>query len=237
MPNTFAEMMLRVERSIRWHIPLLPKLPPKRAIASLSAVVKILDNSANLWWIADGTLLGQARSRSLIRRDNDIDFGLEVSAWDPTVIDELEKVGFILHRVYGDWITCLQLSFVRDLIPIDLTFFYEVHGRSVTSGFDEINEDTRTARLIDYTFSQFGLTHDQICGVRVKIPNNVERYLTEQYGAEWRIPRVSWSYALDPSNARIQARRVPISAVRPPLKVIRSILSGAPRLIQSWEIE
>lgn len=145
------------------------------------------------YWLTDGTLLGYHREYGFISHDSDIDIGMPISAYTPDILVEMKREGFFFERQVGDVDRGLELTFSKSGINLDIFFFYQGEGEVYHSAWLRGVE-------IRYRYRIFGLKEVNFRGVCVSVPEDPEAYITQKYGAGWRVPDRTWHWAFSPKN-------------------------------------
>lgn len=171
-----------------------PADQPERAahaIAKAAAVFEALDCP---WMIADGTLLGMIRSKAFIPKDNDVDLKVPLRMVNPKLIAALVDAGFALHRTtyFSERLTNFGINFdgiCLDIAGIKLSgqsfltkSVYFIPGRGVSNGY------------LTYQLPWFGIEPFSFEGYSLCRPKDPEVYLQQAYGADWRVPAVTWDH-------------------------------------------
>lgn len=147
------------------------------ARAALVDLVRVLDGAGVPYFFAAGTALGLVREGRPLGADGDIDVGILDPGWDRDALiarftadprfdldlhPQTQKVG-LRHRGGS---------------PVDIFRFYPEDGRVWHDGV-----------FVRWHNSPFQVVRRRIGGLRVPLPADPDRYLTENYGADWRTPR------------------------------------------------
>jgi cytidyltransferase-like protein len=171
-----------------------------------ASAAKILDLMGVKWWIDAGTCLGAIREANFIGYDPDIDVGIwtdkptEVSE---DLIERMKKADFALvHRWAGPDGRLTELSFHKAEVKIDVFFFFERNGLAWHGAYGPENENGTGEynRFLSHVFTLSLFSELKVVdfvGLKVKVPNPVEQYLTERYGPDWKTPKKDYQYWMD----------------------------------------
>lgn len=176
-----------------------PHLNKKIALENIRLMSKILKKNYCEWWISHGTLLGMIREEDFISHDLDIDFSVSFDCLTKSLFQEI-TTEFELLYIFGDRLDCLELSFRRNGIKIDLFFVYKSGDLYRHSAFADFSD--WGYQRYDYTFRKVEPREGEFLGLKVNIPRDAEMYLQEFYGKDWRLPKKRWLYFMDPPNVR-----------------------------------
>ena len=154
-------------------------------------------NSIRLRWFAvSGTFLGVVREKDWIAHDYDIDVGVMGNTFSlSALINALTSKGQFRIIKVDDQVrffgpddalnieevpACLKLEH-RNGVPVDVFIHYNQgdvhwHGSSMNRWDNSLFE------LSEYSFRGFNILG----------PSDYDRYLTENYGSDWRVPRVDF---------------------------------------------
>jgi phosphorylcholine metabolism protein LicD len=174
---------------------------------------EVLDTLGIEFWLHGGTCLGAIREKNFILHDWDIDLGVLQKDEHKLDSKEFERKGLVLFSVHRDPKTSkgLIMSFrtrldflagacvppllkrARFLRVLDINVFYEKDEFLWQAVY-------YNNKKMAYVFSKKlfeNLKEIEFLGLKVKVPNPVEDFLTEHFG-EWRIPKKNWKYDEDP---------------------------------------
>jgi hypothetical protein len=160
-------------------------------VDSMSAFFDCTNHAGFKPFLAFGSLLGLVREGRFIKWDKDIDICFFL---DETDVSKLEKLlsdsGFKILVSSGNQIPyTIRCQFADNHPHIDIVFFAKDGDRLMTYGRFE---DTY---LVRYR-TLFSLKETEYYGVKVRIPENPEIFLTENYG-DWRFPKKIHHWILD----------------------------------------
>jgi len=152
----------------------------------LSQVVKILDEAGIEFWLDCGTLLGVIRGDDFIEWDHDIDISTkkENQPYVQLLVNKFRAIGeFGECKRNNQFISSDYV--VKDGYKIDIYYWYGVGDYYICYTNDEYTNIApkhyfQPLKEIDFK------------GLKVKIPNNPEKFLEERFGKNWRIPDKNW---------------------------------------------
>ena len=154
---------------------------------ALEHVDDVLSKHSIEYFLISGTLLGCIREGALLPHDRDLDIGV----WLDDGIDKIKTIlitsGFF-HLVETRSEELLKLRHVTG-IAIDIFFHKRTHDEVTHSGVKTVWHN--------YLFK---LKDIKFLGRTYLIPDDPDRYLTENYG-DWRTPKIEFDCALDTPNA------------------------------------
>lgn len=146
-----------------------------------------------------GSLLGFVRSGKPLSWDYDIDFGLcvdEYFSWDD-LQEKLQSIGFKLIKQFSYSGIITEQTYIRGNICVDFFAHFSSNEESVyyvyysEEGYTYENNSLRHAR----TTTTVKITNTKQLAVQngfVHVPNDVEQYLADVYGENWRTPIPNW---------------------------------------------
>jgi hypothetical protein len=169
-----------------------------------------------------GTLLGCYRDRAFIAGDDDFDVAYLSEATDPVELkEELQDHALALLRAgYDVSITVtgrlFKVRLGRTWLDVNALWFYDGRAWSFDA-HDLAREDFEPVATMEFL------------GHEVYVPRNIEAFLEDNYGADWRIPQPDFRYYrreedrrtlrrswLTPSEAREFARLAEIERSKNP---------------------
>lgn len=163
----------------------------KNASIALGELKRCFDDNQVYFFLISGTFLGCIREGKLLEHDKDIDVGV----WaDKISYDELELIfrqsGFfyILPTSNQDVLVVRHLNGTT----IDVFFHQKVNDQIWHSG-----------EKCKWYNSNFELVYYNFLGQQYLVPKDYDRYLTENYGDDWRIPKIDFDSALDTPNMQV----------------------------------
>lgn len=167
-----------------------PAFTPRHGAVALRDVTRALSRHDIQSFLVSGTLLGCIREGQLLGHDKDIDIGV----WEDAPRHKLLKAVATCGKFY------IQPSRAPETIRLK-----HVNGTAIDV-FYHYREDNKIwhggvkARWYN---SRFSLTERKFLGGRYLIPKDYERYLVENYGQDWRVPKPVFDCVYDTPNAVI----------------------------------
>lgn len=158
---------------------------PESAGQALVALQQLLDRSGHKAFLVSGTLLGYAREGRLLAHDKDIDVG--VMNWESQfdivlALAESDQFAMNTRTMVGAQTYALVVLHIPTGITIDI-FLYHPEGDKLVTGVQ-----SQFGYLQKFAFTPFGLEQVDFLGIKVYVPDDVDRNLTENFGEGWRTP-------------------------------------------------
>lgn len=166
------------------------KYTDSSAATALRAIKHCFDGAKIPFFLISGTLLGCIREGKLLGHDKDIDIGV----WDDYEITKL--MGVI--RDSG----CFYIlpNYSQDILVVRHTNGVTI---DIFRHYRESNDYWHAGGKCSWHNSPFNLTPHHFLGEDYLIPENYDLYLTENYGNDWRVPKIDFDSALDTPNMRV----------------------------------
>jgi hypothetical protein len=160
-------------------------------VESMREFFSIADHAGFKPFLAFGSLLGLVRDGKFIEWDKDLDICFMLHETDVQKLEKLLKnFGFKILVSSGNKIPyTIRCQLTQKHPPIDVVFFKREGNRLITYGRFE---DTY---LVRYR-TLFSLKETEYYGIKIRIPENPENFLTENYG-DWKSPRKIHHWILD----------------------------------------
>ncbi|HEY0087304.1 MAG TPA: glycosyltransferase [Candidatus Lokiarchaeia archaeon] len=146
-----------------------------------------------------GSLLGIIRENDFIKHDLDMDFGIKRKDFSMQIVQELEKAGFKYSRQFGSLDNKLELRFFKRNIQIDFFVFYEKLDYECTYCSDSHN-------YYEVRYKKFNLIDYNFKNITIKVPQNPEDFIKQQYGEDWKTPKPNYDYIKDAKNMRLEQK-------------------------------
>jgi tetratricopeptide (TPR) repeat protein len=165
-------------------------IPQSNAELALSQIKKVFKKNQIEFFLISGTLLGLIRENKILGHDKDLDIGI----WDCHNIDDIKK---LIERSGTFEILPIRSPKVLRVrhfssVCIDI-FIHEIKDEKVFhGGVKSIWEN-----------SKFDLIPAQFLNGTYQIPENYDLYLTENYGEDWKIPKIEFDSSIDTPNVKI----------------------------------
>jgi fukutin len=138
-------------------------------------IVDILDEMEIPFFLSSGTCLGYMREGNIIGHDKDIDIGIFIEDYTPTIIDVFNKNGIYLTDIIGNPNTGYKYVFKTNTsLTVDIVLYYK-------------SDDLYTT--YNKYCSPFELEKVIYFDKQVSVPTPTNKYLQEIYGPNWRIPQ------------------------------------------------
>lgn len=164
----------------------------RRAQLALVGLRCTLEGAGIPMFLVSGTLLGCVRENRLLGHDHDVDVGI----WDDV---DREQLLTVLRRsgLFFDLASrAPEIVRVKHVNGIVVDIFY--HFRSPGDYWH------RGVKIVWHN-SPFQLATRAFLGEEFLIPDDYDKYLTENYG-DWRTPKIDFDCAFDTPNAEIVNR-------------------------------
>lgn len=165
-----------------------------------SVKLQAITNLGDIWWVAkkiglvffllDGTLLGAYRDKDFcVGDEDDIDIGILDKDYDKTTefVKELEKIGFKKYKEYV--VNKLEgFGIARGANHIDVIRINKHPKRNECYNFAREYEGNKLIKIgVVYPSRHFDYFDTlRFYGMDFNIPNDVESFLTNQYG-NWKV--------------------------------------------------
>lgn len=160
------------------------------ALKVLKEAIVIFRRLGVQYFLQAGTLLGYARNGDFLDHDDDIDIGIIGDDISEHIKDEFVKEGFAFSLQLGKKFKNLEYRFYKYGIQLDLFFnYYEVGGERIYCGVFDNN-----GQAYKFLYSKFNINFVDFKGIKVGVPEDVEKYLREQYGQDWKVENKNWNY-------------------------------------------
>ena len=172
----------------------------------IAHVQNTLSKTAKVFFFDMGTLLGIYRDGRLIRRDMDIDVGVQISTNDE--IDEVRKVllshGFFHKFVFStDNHDLIQDTFTYKGITVDISYYRQEGVKDYIYMIYNTDDVLKmVCRHVD------GVKLYPFGGLRINVPIDTEKYLEDRYGVNWKKPDPSYKYWEGPSVIKVEGRGI-----------------------------
>lgn len=170
-------------------IQLRGKYTDQLAADALGAVKNCLDAAGIPFFLISGTLLGCIRENKLLGHDKDIDIGV----WETHSAEQLKEVFRNSGCFYILPNKSKELAVIRHVNGITIDVF--IHHR-------ESDDYWHAGGKSKWHNTPFNLIPKAFLNNRYLIPENYERYLTENYG-DWKTPNINFDSALDTPNMEV----------------------------------
>lgn len=161
-----------------------PPFDPVAAARALVALQETLEPRGHKAFLVSGTLLGYAREGQLLAHDKDIDVG--VVEWESQfdVVQALLESGRFAvdtRTLRGEQTYHIPTKHLPTNTDIDV-FIYHQDGGTLVTGVQ-----SKFGYLQKFAFSPFRLRSVDFLGIRIDVPDDVDRNLSENFG-NWRVP-------------------------------------------------
>lgn len=171
--------------------PAPKKLTPSLAREALQDLTSTMNKSGLELFLISGTLLGLIRDGNFLCHDTDLDTGIFHGFHPEQLKNAIYASGrFTIMAQRSPH--CLRIRHVNGT-PIDIFTHYRTDGDFWHGGVK-----------VRWHNSPFGLKPARFLGLSVLIPDNPEKYLEENYGADWRTPREQFDSAMDCPNYTLE---------------------------------
>lgn len=161
-----------------------PSFDSVAAVKALAALQATLGSRGHEVFLVSGTLLGYAREGQLLAHDKDIDVG--IVKWESQfdiVMALLDSGQFAVdtRTLRGEQTYHLPIKHLASNTDIDIFIYHREADKLITG------VQSRFGYLQRFAFSSFGLKLVDFMGIRIHVPDDIDRNLTENFG-NWRFP-------------------------------------------------
>lgn len=176
------------------------------ALEALSLFDSFMKEKGYRYTLAAGSLLGAIREKGFIKHDLDIDTFMWISDFKPSMIKELESIGFKIHHTYS-----IENSrygredtfFYKDIISLDIFYLYDFDGDMPYvcdwfpfSDCETFADSIKThngllPRRVHMPVSRT-ITYTQFETLSLPIPENAHEVMLIRYGSDYMVPNPSY---------------------------------------------
>lgn len=162
----------------------------------LRAAREVLSKLEIPFWLSSGTLLGWYRECDIIPHSGDVDIGIWIRDFNPDIIDQMERNGFLLKNIFGKVLDSFEISFVDENdIKLDIFFFYD-EDEYVWNGGTRAHDGAK----FKYVFPKFTLCWTEFLEMKVRVPCDSQSVVYANYGPDWMKPVKNWTWYSSPPN-------------------------------------
>lgn len=160
-------------------------------------------------WLDFGTLLGYYRERDFINHDLDMDFGIIIPNYADFLVVEKELLdkGFQRTKEFYFDKNLVELSYNYKGLNVDF-ILYKKDSNKISSDTifymtNALGNPTRY-EVYHYELPFFNLQECNFKNIVVKIPSNVEEYLSNLYGEDFRVPNTNYNWKENPIYQKVK---------------------------------
>lgn len=172
----------------------------------ISQVQEALSQTSKVFFFDMGTLLGIYRDGRLLKRDMDIDVGVQIAS--SSDIDDIRTVlksyNFIHKFVFStDVHGLIQDTFTYQGITVDISYYRQ--EESLDYIYMIYNADDVLKMLCHHVK---GVKLFPFGDIMINVPENTDLYLADRYGKDWRIPDPNYKYWEGPSVVKVEGHGI-----------------------------
>jgi len=160
-------------------------------------------------WLDFGTLLGYYRERDFINHDLDMDFGIIIPNYADFLVVEKELLdkGFQRTKEFYFHKNLVELSYNYKGLNVDF-ILYKKDSNKISSDTifymtNALGNPTRY-EVYHYELPFNGVEECNFKNTIVKIPGNVEEYLSNLYGEDFRVPNTNYNWKENPIYQKVK---------------------------------
>lgn len=160
-------------------------------------------------WLDFGTLLGYYRERDFINHDLDMDFGIIIPNYADFLVVEKELLdkGFQRTKEFYFDKNLVELSYNYKGLNVDFILYKKASNKISSDTIfymtNALGNPTRY-EVYHYELPFFDLQECNFKNIVVKIPSNVEEYLSNLYGEDFRIPNTNYNWKENPIYQKVK---------------------------------
>jgi hypothetical protein len=166
-----------------------PNFSPARARTALLDLARVLAENEIPMFLVSGTLLGCIRDGDLLAHDKDIDVGI----WEDIPRDQLMKALRSCGLFYVLYSRAHEIVRIKHVNGIAIDVFYHYRG---------VDGVRHGGVKVSWHNTPFSLTERNFLGEKFLIPEDYDRYLTENYG-DWKTPKIDFDSSYDTPNLKV----------------------------------
>lgn len=166
-------------------------------------------------WLDFGTLLGYYRERDFINHDLDMDFGIIIPNYADFLVVEKELLdkGFQRTKEFYFDKNLVELSYNYKGLNVDF-ILYKKDSNKISSDTifymtNALGNPTRY-EVYHYELPFNGVEECNFKNTIVKIPGNVEEYLSNLYGEDFRVPNTNYNWKENPIYQKVKEDMVEV---------------------------
>jgi hypothetical protein len=214
--NLITRVPYKILVYIKYFITDYPRKRKKRkqiqskGAETIKKLHEVLRDCNCIFHVDMGTLLGIIREGKLLGHDLDIDIAVHTANVDK--INEIKKrllnnncIHKYRYKIEG--IGIVEDSFILNNIKFDINYYLNIEGKSLCYLFyreDGKKYDDNKFNAVRLSCSEIErVTKIPFMGFDVNVPIDSEKYLSERYGQNWRIPDKSYVYWKGPSAEKV----------------------------------
>ncbi|XP_030640407.1 ribitol-5-phosphate transferase FKTN [Chanos chanos] len=168
-----------------------------KAKSLLHLTAQVLSQVGVPFWLSSGTCLGWFRQCNVIPYSKDVDVGIWIKDYKPSIIEAFQRAGLPLKHKFGKVEDSLELSFQGLDVKLDIFFFYKENDIVWNGG-----TQAKSGKKFKYVFPHFSLCWAELLELRVRVPCETLDYVTANYGPEWIRPVKTWDWKSSPPNVQ-----------------------------------
>ena len=160
-------------------------------------------------WLDFGTLLGYYRERDFINHDLDMDFGIIIPNYADFLVVEKELLdkGFQRTKEFYFDKNLVELSYNYKGLNVDF-ILYKKDSNKISSDTifymtNALGNPTRY-EVYHYELPFNGVEECNFKNTIVNIPGNVEEYLSNLYGEDFRVPNTNYNWKENPIYQKVK---------------------------------
>lgn len=167
-----------------------PSYSSERAEEALKDINEVFSNGGIDVFLVSGTLLGCVRENQLLGHDKDIDVGI----WENVTNEQLMSVVEASGRFFVLKSRSPEIVRLKHVNGIAIDVFYH---------FREPDNYWHSGVKMKWNNTPFKLVTREFLGVDCLIPEDYDLYLSENYGTDWREPKIAFDSAFDTPNGEV----------------------------------